>query len=189
MIKRAFLLGFVIIGVSYSLYGQQPPDDWDLADSQVKRIQPAVFSKLPKSHVGELQARRCTIPQTYGNRTLHNVIHGEFAKKGQTDWAVLCSKNRVSSILIFWGGSEKNVSEIAKGLDKGFLQGIGNGQIGYSREISVVGRKYILDHYKAYGGPKPPPISHVGINDAFIEKGSTVRYYYAGKWLELTGAD
>jgi hypothetical protein len=78
---------------------------------------------------------------------------------------------------------------IAEGEDLNMLQGVGEGQIGYSRQILPVGEKYILDHYRAYGGPKPPPIDHLGINDAFLEKGSTVLYFYQGKWLHLTGAD
>jgi hypothetical protein len=61
--------------------------------------------------------------------------------------------------------------------------------LGYSRAISAVGKNHILDYYKAYGGTEPPPIEHQGINDAFAEKASVVRYFYRGKWLELQGAD
>src|ERR1035437_5604838 len=32
--------------------------------------------------------------------------------------------------------------------------------------IRPVGRKFIMDHYRAYGGPKPPPIDHQGIESA-----------------------
>jgi hypothetical protein len=32
----------------------------------------------------------------------------DFARPGQTDWAVLCSVGRVSSVLVFWTGSETN---------------------------------------------------------------------------------
>jgi hypothetical protein len=62
-------------------------------------------------------------------------------------------------------------------------------QIGYSRAISPVGREFIVRHYVAYGGVKPPPIDHQGIDDAFVGKASVVFYFYRGKWLELTGAD
>jgi hypothetical protein len=54
---------------------------------------------------------------------------------------------------------------------------------------SPVGREYILKHYRAYGGPEPAAIDHQGINDSFVGKASVVRYFHAGKWLELTGAD
>jgi hypothetical protein len=117
------------------------------------------------------------------------VICGEFKEKSQTDWAILCSKDRVSSIVIFWGGSEKTITEIEASSDKGWLQGIGNSEIGFSRSITPVGKKFILENYKWYGGPKPPPITHQGINESFVEKASVVHYYYQGKWLQLTGAD
>jgi hypothetical protein len=62
-------------------------------------------------------------------------------------------------------------------------------QIGYSRAISPVGREFIMRHHQGYGGVKPPPIDHQGIDDAFVGKASVVLYFYRGKWLELTGAD
>ena len=94
--------------------------------------------------------------------------------------------------MIFWGGAEKRVSEIEKLSDKGLLQAIGNDQIGYSRVINAVGKKYIMNHYRAVrksGALQPPPIDHQGIDDGFLEKGSVVHYYYRGKWLKLAGAD
>jgi hypothetical protein len=120
---------------------------------------------------------------------LQNLIKGEFAKPGQTDWAVLCSLGRVSSILIFWNGSVTNVAEIAKRKDIDRLQSWGHDKMVYSWAIAPVGKEYILEHYNAYGGPKPPPINHQGINDAFFGKASVVLYFYEGKWLQLTGAD
>jgi hypothetical protein len=58
-----------------------------------------------------------------------------------------------------------------------------------SAAISTVGRAFILSHYRAYGGPKPPAIDHEGIDDAFVGKASIVHYLHAGQWLDLTGAD
>lgn len=139
--------------------------------------------------VRELQGRGCTIPQTPYTKKPHNVIRGDFAKPGQTDWAVLCSVKGVSTILVFWNGSERNPAEIAPMEDRNFLQGISTDEIGYSRGISPVGKDFIMRHYEAYGGPKPPPIDHQGIDDAFIEKASVMWYFFGGKWLKLTGAD
>jgi hypothetical protein len=162
---------------------------WDKANREVVRLAPSSFKQLPKELIQELERRRCTVPQVWASRQPGNVIRGEFLKKGQTDWAVLCSVNMKSSILVFPSGSPNNPMNIAEGEDLQILQGVGRGQIGYSREIAPVGEKYILDHYHAYGGPKPPPIDHLGINDAFVEKASVVLYFYQGKWLQLTGAD
>ena len=163
---------------------------WQLADAATVRLSPKAFPQLPKSIASHLEARGCTVPQAFHNTSPHNVIRGEFAKRGQLDWAVLCSRNRVSSILIFWNGSAKSVSEIARAADKDFLQGIdAGGKIGFSRAIDVVGKDFILEHYKEYGGRKPPPLSRQGINDAFVEKASTVHYFYRRRWWQLQGAD
>jgi hypothetical protein len=119
----------------------------------------------------ELQRRGCTIPQEAFTKKRHNVIRGVFAKPGQSDWAVLCSVKGVSTILVFWNGSEKNPAEIARMEDRNFLQGITADQIGFARGITPVGKDFIIRHYNAYGGTKPPPVDHHGIDDAFIEKG------------------
>lgn len=167
-----------------------PQDKWEVADSATSRLPPTAFSQLPGKVVQYLQGRGCMVPQTYLSGVPHNVISGEFARRGQRDWAVLCSRNRESSILVFWRGSTKSVSEVAKVSDRDFLQTITEGgKVGFSRMIKAVDRDYILKHYEAYGGPKPPPIEHQGIDDAFVEKASVVRYYYGRKWLELQGAD
>jgi len=58
-----------------------------------------------------------------------------------------------------------------------------------TRAISPVGNEFISDQYKAFGGEKPPPIDHQGINDAMVGKASVVLYFYQGKWLHLSGDD
>ena len=73
--------------------------------------------------------------------------------------------------------------------DRLYLQGMGDQQPGFSRKIRAVGKKYILDHYALYGGPKPPPIDHEGIDSVFAGKSSTILYWDQGEWLHLPGAD
>jgi hypothetical protein len=181
-----------MLAFAISLPAQLPDDlkeKFDRADRQVVRLLPKAFPQLPGNIVRELERRGCTIPQETFTKKPHNVIRGEFARPGQMDWALLCSVNRVSTILIFWNGSEKNAAESATMEDRIFLQGVTPDRIGFSRGITPVGKDFIARHYQAYGGPKPPDIDHQGIDDAFIEKASTTHYFYKGKWLELTGAD
>ena len=171
---------------------QRPADlqrQFDEAERQIVRLPPAAFPELPRKVIRELQRRGCTIPQPPSASKLHNVISGAFAKPGQTDWAALCSVKGVSTILVFWNGSDKNPAEIARLEDRIFLQGMAPDQIGYSRAINPIGKEFIVRHYDAYGGPKPPPIDHQGIDDVFLEKASVAWYFYDGKWLKLTGAD
>jgi hypothetical protein len=174
------------------IFAQLPEDlkrKFDEAERRIVRLPPSAFSELPRNVVRELQRRGCTKPQEAYTKRRHNVIRGESAKHGQTDWTVLCSVKGVSTILVFWNGSETNPAAVAPMEDRNFLQGITD-QIGYSRGITPVGEDFIMRHYDAYGGPKPlPSIEHQGIDDAFIEKASVVWYFYSGKWLMLTGAD
>ena len=187
---QTILCALAIAGMLCFAPGQAGQDRWRVADAATTRLAPAAFPQLPGRVRRNLRARGCTIPQTFAATRPHNVISGEFAWRGQTDWTVLCSRHRVSSILVFWGGSTKSVAEIAKAADSDFLQVVGgDGEIGFSRSIGAVGRDYILTHYREYGGRKPPPIDHQGINDAFVEKASSVLYYHRGRWLKLQGAD
>lgn len=156
----------------------------------IRRLNPDQFKDLPVRIVKVLQQRGCTIPQVYDASQRWNVIQGEFAKRGQKDWVVLCSLNGTSSILVFWGGpAQACPSEIAPAEDEDFLQDIGDGRMGFSRVLSAASKRIILYHYKTYGGPQPPPIDHDGIDDMFMDKGSEVHYCYEGKWLKLQGSD
>ena len=188
-------LELIVVGLATVVstsYGQLPEDlkrKFDESERRIVRLSPTAFPELPGNVVRELQRRGCTIPQEDYSKKPHNVVKGHFVRPGQTDWAVLCSVDGFSSILVFWNGSEKNPAEIAKVEDRGFLQGDVGDKINYSRGIRPVGTEFIMTHFKAYGGPKPPPIDHQGIDDAFIEKASVTHYFHAGKWLRLTGAD
>lgn len=149
---------------------------------QVKKLQPRDFPHLPPVIIRSLESRKCLIAQSGLKATPENVIRGSFKLSAQQDWAVLCSRNGTSSVLIFWGGSAKSVSEIAATKETD----------GSCRTIAAVGREYILRHYRyyrLYGAPKPPPIKHQGIDDGDCEKASVVRYLYRRKWLKLQGAD
>jgi len=167
--------------------------DFDPAEKQIRRTPPSDFPDLPAGIKAVLAKRGCGIPQpTAGiekTRPLKNVIRGEFFVNGQEAWAVLCSSRGSSTILVFRDRSGAKPEEIAPAEDKNYLQGDGPGKIAYSREIDPVGRKYIMDHFRAYGGPEPPPIDHQGIDDVFLEKASVTYYWYHGKWLQLQGAD
>ena len=156
----------------------------------IRRLPPRAFRQLPAAIVESLEGRKCLVPQTPYIKKPHNVIRGSFTGARRSEWAVLCSRRGTSSILVFRADSAKLVAEIAAARDENYLQDIdGKGTLAFSRVISAVGKDYILEHYEAYGGPKPPPITHQGIDDGRIECCSEVWYFYRGKWLKLQGAD
>ncbi len=170
--------------------GPLPAQDWERADATVVRLKPAAFSELSAEVRQDIERRGCVVPQTFSTKAPHNVVRGRFTSAAQVDIAVLCSKERLSSILVFRAGSTAAVAELAKRPDANFLQVVASGGVvGFSRALRVANSKYIQEHYERYGGPKPPPLDHDGINDIFIEKASVVWYWYGGRWLQLQGAD
>ena len=88
-------------------------------------------------------------------------------------------------ILVFQGGSAMEVMELASQPDSDFLQGYGEGVIGFSRAIGVASPKYIREH----GWPKSRPPDHDGVDDGFLGKASVVWYLSEGSWQRLPGAD
>ena len=181
--KRMLFAAIAILLAGGALRASSNPVE--ISHPQTNNLPPRQFKVLPEPIIQALEAKGCLIPQIDGRDQQVNVINGLFRSEGraagQKDWAVLCSRNKRSSILVFWNGSPKSVSEIA-GLD----------ETGCTRQIRVVGREYILvryENYKESGAPAPPPIMHQGIEDSYCEKGSVIKYWYRGKWLDLQGAD
>src|ERR1700730_8470134 len=94
----------VLSSTIFAVQSQREPDQWKVADAATVRLSPQSFHQLPHNIIRSLQNRGCTIPQEFGNSEPHNVVSGEFITRGRRDWAVLCSRKRSSSILVFWGG-------------------------------------------------------------------------------------
>jgi hypothetical protein len=161
------------------------------ADSNkaMRQLRVENYPELPSSVAAVLQSRHCTIPQPNQDGPGSNVIQGKFFGKGQKGWAVLCSSGGKSSILVFRNNNDSSPDEIAESPDNQFLIDTWQGGTAYSREISAADQKFIRRHYRAYGGPKPPPIDHNGIDDAFLEKASITWYWHNAKWVQLQGAD
>ena len=103
------------------------PSEREQSGQKARRLPPSAFAQLPPEVLSQLESRRCTVPQVYDISTPHNLIRGSFALKGQTDWAVLCSKEGQSSILIFWGKPTQCPGELA--LEK-------DAEIEYSRKLN-----------------------------------------------------
>jgi hypothetical protein len=161
----------------------------DKADRAVVRLSPSAFPELPGKLVKELRRRGCTVPQESYSGRRNNVIRGQFARPGQTDWAILCSIDRVSHVLVFWDGSEKNPADLAAIPDIQRLQSDVGEKVNYSRGIRSIGRDAIMARLRVAGDPAAQQADHQGIDDAFIEKASQIYYFRDGKWLRLPGSD
>ncbi len=117
------------------------------------------------------------------------MIHGEFAKPGQTDWAVLRQIGRTTSIWIFWNGSEIKPTRFASSSIESSTEFTEDGRTGNMRGISTVGKRQIMASYRLFGGTKPPPIDHQGIDDGLAGKASGINYLYRGKWIGWASSD
>ena len=171
----------------------QSQQDWEAqaeeAVGKIRRLSVDAFPELPPVVARVLRTRHCAVPQPSPDGAARNVIRGEFFAKGETGWAVFCSVNNTTALLAFRNDNDSNPHTVTTREDRGYVQGLHNGRIGYSRELVAVNRDFIMGHYRAYGGPEPPPIDHQGIDDAFLEKASVTWYHHEGKWLQLAGAD
>jgi hypothetical protein len=168
-------------------------------DSGIRKLQPADVAGLPAEFVEKLNARGCTIPQfgdvghandtaggpaTAGEPT--NVIHGEFARHGQEDWAVLCSKGGSSTIVIFWGKTTACPASLARLDDAHYLKRGKDKTVRYSRSIRVLGEEDLGDRGGIVG---LKPMSHQGIDDRFVGKSSALFYCSEGKWKIFPAKD
>ena len=182
---RISLLAAVVLFCSALTYGQRSsgPERRDIY------LSPSAFRDLPRGIVADLKQRGCLIPQSGDTSGPNNVIRGEFARSGQMDWAVLCSVRGVSSILVYRKGENRAPASLALRADRNYFETDFQGRQIFVRAIQPVGQDFILEHYRAYGGPKPPAIDHQGIEDEFLKKASIVWYFERGRWLKLTGAD
>lgn len=145
-----------------------------LLEDRVVRLSPAAFPSLPAQVRIGLARLGCSVPQTSVTRSPENVIRGQFTRSSAHEWAVLCSVGGQSEILVFTSHSPIPVSRFAKAPDSIFTQVVEPGRTGFSRRISAV--------------PGRTP-GHTAIDDAFLEKASTVWRWQAGRWQASAGAD
>ncbi len=167
----------------------------------IVRLKPSAFEDISAEVRVDLERRGCRVPQTYLSDKPHNIAKGRFISARQIDTAVLCSRNRVSEILIYRGGNVHTVDRLESSSDEQWFQTIdGQGTFGYSRNIVAASTALILERLEAHIdeeklGLHPvdpssmPRIAHDGLIHAFAEKGSSIWYWNGRKWMELPGSD
>jgi hypothetical protein len=149
-----------------------------------RMLPPSSFTELPAPILRDLERRRCLIPQTYEARTPENVIRGAFHNKGAADWAVLCSQNGTSTLLVFWDSSVKPAELAAQVNTDAADPHDETSVLGYARGIDAASPNSMNEVIanKQYG-----PFDHDGIKDAHIEKSSVIHYFKNGTWMTLQG--
>jgi hypothetical protein len=159
-----------------------------------RRLSPTELPSLPARIAKSLQKMGCRIPQAYEAQP-NNAVQGEFAKNGQKDWAVLCSKDGSSRLLIFWGGPAKCPDPGRVAADQDFLQYQNDQKSGaadprdpgtkvyFGRKISVLDAEKIKEQFAKRGAQLKVAPDHDGIEEAIpLELSSIVHYCANGRW-------
>ena len=162
---------------------------WDQAAATVRRLPVDSFPTLPEHAREEMRRLGCRVPQGSEIADPHNVMSGQFASPDQTDWVFLCSEEGVSSIHVLWGGEVGCATPLEAASDRHFLQGLGEGKIGYSRRLMPVGWEKMSRYAAVFGGREVPEMEHQGIEDYFEGKASTILACVNGAWVRLQGMD
>jgi hypothetical protein len=166
---------------------QEPPIDFDRAGREIVRVAPVYFLHLPRPVRDVLDARGCTVPQTWGDaKWPGNAVRGHFMSASSDDWAVLCSRSGTSSILVISGG--KVVAALAPSTDRDHLEGMMPGQAVYTRKVGRITPKDIKFYCRTFR-QRCPPIRHDGIEDTIKSNASEVRYFDGSTWRLLPGVD
>lgn len=146
---------------------------------RIRLLPVSSFPQLPALIGQELSERRCMIPQTYEAHEPENVIHGSFERKGSSDWAVLCSVNRTTTLYVFFQSDPATPFALRRQPDTEWL-----------------GVEWSLDYGSAWGiatrptsvAQPPGSVDHDGIEDSFVNKSTTVHYFENGQWKTIDGS-
>jgi hypothetical protein len=114
--------------------------DIAVAVGALPRFTPDRFVSLPPSVREAFTAINCQVPQNNLSMGPGNVIEGEFATKGQRDWAALCSNGSLTEIRVVWGGPARCEDRLASRQDSDSLVEKAPGYYSYGRSISVAAR-------------------------------------------------
>ncbi|MET0753536.1 MAG: hypothetical protein ABWZ66_09190, partial [Pyrinomonadaceae bacterium] len=162
-----------------------------LPDDKIVRIKPSEYTpspncpKMPANIVKYLEDMNCLLPQpSYKKDSRAGAFQIQFANPGQNDWAVLCSRGGVSSILVFWHSLTTNVSEFAKYPDKDFVDAAG-----FFRAIGKTARKpsnkYNINTY----GDIFPELNLWGIDEQKPNRKQIIYYIYKNQLVVLENED
>jgi hypothetical protein len=167
---------------------EPPLDDWQKAAQRVERLSPNRFQQIPATIRQLMLADGCRIPQ-YGTprpdnsheppRPLTNLTSGEFAARGQHDWAALCSLQGRSTIHVYWGGPSTCVPDFKAHEDVQLLEDYSFAYL--LIRVTIPQMRAQAQSSAESGEPLPlPPLTH----DGLALRGKAAEFYYCdhGKW-------
>ncbi len=148
-----------------------------------RRLPVSSFPQLPPNVSAVLIQRGCMIPQTWQAHRPENVIHGSFSRSGAVDWAVLCSINGETSLLVFFAQSQ-NPQQLAEWPEQSRLQRHDpSGVLGFNWGIDAATPEQFHDAFTAQDNPPPTP-DHDAVADSVIDQKTIYHLYQQGKWKQ-----
>lgn len=190
MLRRAFTVGFcfALAGAATSAQVNAPArteqvetgstiiDGHAHVPYRIRLLPVSSFPQLPSQVARKLDVMGCMVPQTYAAHEPENVISGSFEKKGNNDWAVLCSLHGVSTLYVFFQSNP--ALPIA---------------LRHQPDSLWIGKEWGEDYGSAWGiSTRPASLmrrsdqaDHDGIEDEFLDHSSMVHYFKEGHWTTL----
>ncbi|HEX3436433.1 MAG TPA: hypothetical protein VHT24_06660 [Pseudacidobacterium sp.] len=152
---------------------------------KIRLLPVASFPNLPQNIAAQLSLLHCMIPQTFEAHRPENVIHGAFERRGSSDWAALCSHDGSIDLLAFFQSSpEKPFTLVTHRATERMGAETPSSMMGSAWGISTIPLEGLMH---TPGIHEHGPFDHDGIEDDYVERSSTVRYYRNGSWLALEG--
>jgi hypothetical protein len=151
----------------------------------VPMLSPDSMPEIPLNVRAALRGRGCLVPQ-YFNGERRNAYGGAFSAKGAAEWAVMCSVNGDSQILIIASSTGAVVDSVALGNDAEAMDH-DNGKWDFTRTFAV----YRLGPGDMDEIPAslPRPIDHDALDIPIFGKASSAHYLVRGKWYYVMTAD
>lgn len=95
----------------------------------------------------------------------------------------------MSRILVINSSTGEIIAALGEGPNEDFLQAIDGAEtLWFSRRISRVNSRILAKRVSSAPG-QPPESWREGIDDYFVEKAASVRYWHQGAWRTAPGAD
>jgi hypothetical protein len=149
---------------------------------RIRYLPVASFPDLPLPIAGALSDLGCLIPQTYEAHRPENVVRGSFEAAGSADWAVLCSRNRRVTLLVFFGSRPGHSEMLAQFAETGRLQAYPGSQVlGFNWGVDRATADAVHDAQSGMT-PRPGLLEHDAVEDSQVDQRSIYHYFAKGLW-------
>jgi hypothetical protein len=156
------------------------------AVGRVPRFAPDRFPTLPPAARDVFNKISCAVPQMSATGGPQNVIAGEFAAKGQRDWAALCSDGSTTVVRVAWGGPARCEDGVGARQDSESMTQVPPSMFTYDRTISTATTEHIGRALVRFKTTLPEPPAHDAIEDT-NRKAPALYYCRGGRWLTVPG--